>query len=448
MTTKTKTHFVCQSCGATHTKWQGQCQGCQEWNTIQEETASPSNHQYAGETSAPTRLNDIPLSALDRHTTHHAEFDRVLGGGLVPGSVILLGGDPGIGKSTLLLQILSALHDHQPLYVTGEESLSQIALRAKRLGLPMDTLTLLAETQVERILAVAQKIKPTFLVIDSIQTMQTMHITAAAGSVSQVREATARLVQFAKQQQVTILVIGHVTKEGAIAGPRVLEHMVDTVLYFEGQTHNRYRMIRAVKNRFGALHEMALFAMTEMGLKAVSNPSAIFLSRDKQQRPGTCVTATWEGSRPLLIELQALLDTSHINQPRRVTVGLDHNRLAMLLAVLHRHGGLATYDQDVFLNIVGGLKVNETSADLAVIAAVVSSLKNQPIPSNWLFFGEVGLAGEIRPIPYGTERLNEAWKQGFTQAIIPSANAPKSTPGHQKVLAIDHLSQLIDAVHS
>tara|TARA_R110000868_G_scaffold392875_1_gene663707 strand:- start:20041 stop:21405 length:1365 start_codon:yes stop_codon:yes gene_type:complete len=428
--------YTCADCGAQFPKWNGRCTECGAWNSLNEETfAEPSEKQtgrfkgYADASDAKVKsLKEVGSDHQQRINTGLSELDRVLGGGLVQGSVVLLGGDPGIGKSTVLLQALCHLNQSSStLYVSGEESLQQIADRAKRLGLQADDLRLLAETQVETIIKKAQKEKPKVIVIDSIQTIHTELLQSAPGGVSQVRESTAQLVRFAKQTHTSLFLVGHVTKEGALAGPRVLEHMVDTVLYFEGDSGSRFRCIRAVKNRFGAVNELGVFAMTETGLKEVSNPSAIFLSRDSEPSSGSVVMAAWEGSRPLLVEVQALVDKSYLENPRRVTVGLEHNRLAMLLAVLHRHADIGTYDQDVFVNVVGGIRVAETAADLAILLAVISSLKNKPLPHDLLVFGEVGLGGEIRPVPSGQDRLKEAAKHGFKRAIVPKANAPKTS---------------------
>ncbi len=446
---KVKTIYACQHCGAQFAKWQGQCSECQAWNTVAEERAIPSsknsrNSGYTGVESALTRLSEVAIQDRPRLATGLAEFDHVLGGGLVADSVVLIGGDPGVGKSTLLLQIICQISKHFPaLYVTGEESLQQVAMRAQRLSLPADELLLLAETNVEKIIALAQQQKPKAIVIDSIQTIHTDLIQSAPGGVGQVRESAAQLVQFAKQQNIALFIVGHVTKEGAIAGPRVLEHMVDTVLYFEGQKDNRYRVIRAVKNRFGAVNELGVFAMTDKGLKQVSNPSAIFLSSYQTAVPGSTVMVTWEGSRPILVEVQALVDESHLANPRRVTVGLEQNRLSMLLAVLHRHGGVATFNQDVFVNVVGGLRVSETGADLALLLAVLSSLRNRPLPEKLIVFGEVGLAGEIRPVPSGQERLHEASKHGFLQAIVPVGNKPKVNPNGMQIFPAQRLQDVL-----
>jgi len=392
-------------------------------------------------------MTDIDLREEPRTVTGIGELDRVLGGGLVHGSVVLIGGDPGIGKSTLLTQTLATLgQDLKALYVTGEESLQQVTLRARRLGLDNDCFRLLTETCVERILQIAQQDRPQVMVVDSIQTIFTELLQSAPGAVAQVRESAAQLVRFAKQSNTALFLVGHVTKEGTLAGPRVLEHMVDTVLYFEGDPGERYRMIRAVKNRFGAVNELGLFAMTEQGLKAVSNPSAIFLSRHDEPVAGSIITVTREGNRPLLVEVQALVDESHLSNPRRVTLGLDQNRLSMLLAVLHRHGGIAMYDQDVFINIVGGVRVTETAADSAMLLAILSSFRNRPLPQKMVTFGEIGLAGEIRPVPNGQERLREAAKHGFTQAVIPKDNMPKKRdiPEGMQVIPVHRVSELLD----
>ena len=453
---KAQPRFFCQSCGAESPKWAGQCAACGEWNTLTEAPSEPPSAGrrggsraggYAG-TTALQQLNEVKQDAMARVPTGLSELDRVLGGGLVAGSVNLLGGDPGIGKSTLLLQLLCAIHAIQPsIYVTGEESLSQVSMRAGRLGAGDTALPLLADTQVEAILDQAQRLKPKLMVIDSIQTMWTDSLDSAPGSVSQVRESAARLVRFAKQTGTTVFLVGHVTKEGAIGGPRVLEHMVDTVLYFESDQGSRYRLIRAVKNRFGAVNELGIFAMTETGLKPVSNPSAIFLTRDAQPVPGSTVLVTREGTRPLLVECQALDDSSHLGNPRRVAVGLDGQRLAMLLAVLHRHCGIAMADQDVFVNIVGGVRVTETAADLAVLLAALSSFRDRPVPHDWVIFGEVGLSGEIRPVPGGEDRIREAAKHGFKRAIVPAANRPRAGgAGGIEVVAVKRLSEVLDTL--
>lgn len=429
---KLKQIYVCSQCGSQSPKWLGQCADCSSWNSYTEEQVSVGKNTavargYAGETSANVvKMQDVQLLSETRIHTGLTELDRVLGGGLIPDSVVLIGGDPGIGKSTLLLQTLCHLSTaHRALYITGEESLQQVTLRARRMELPQQHLNLLAETQVERMLAIAEQQKPEVIVIDSVQTLHTEWIGSAPGSVSQVRESTAHWVRYAKRKGAALFLVGHVTKEGTLAGPRVLEHMVDTVLYFEGERDSRYRVIRAVKNRFGAVNELGIFAMTDRGLRQVNNPSAIFLSRYEKPVPGSVVMVSWEGTRPLLVEVQALVDETPLGNPRRITVGLEQNRLAMLLAVLHRHGNVATYNQDVFVNVVGGVRINETGADLAQILAVISSLKNRPLPLDLVTFGEVGLAGEIRPVQSGQERIREAAKHGFQRAIVPKANLPK-----------------------
>jgi DNA repair protein RadA/Sms len=447
MAQKPKTQYVCAECGATSPKWAGQCGECGAWNSLTEQAAPGAatrrGGQYAGAGGA-RRLGEVKLAETPRQATGLDELDRVLGGGLVPGSVILLGGDPGIGKSTLLLQSLVALQPTLPgLYVTGEESLDQVALRAQRLGLVAPNLQLLAETSVERIMQQAEALRPGVMVVDSIQTLFSEALTAAPGSVSQVREAAALLTRLAKQRGICVFIIGHVTKEGAIAGPRLLEHIVDTVLYFEGEPGSRYRVIRAVKNRFGAANELGVFAMTEHGLKPVSNPSAIFLSRHEEPVSGSVIMVTREGSRPLLVEVQALVSESPFGQPRRVTLGLEQNRLAMLLAVMHRHGGVAMFDQDVFINVVGGVKINETAADLPLLCAAISSLRNRPLPADTVIFGEVGLAGELRPVPHGLERLREAAKHGFRRAIVPKANLQGHPPKDMELHGVTRLTEAL-----
>jgi DNA repair protein RadA/Sms len=453
---KARTAYVCNQCGAEYSKWQGQCDSCGAWNTLSEfvvESAKAPVQRRAGyagdESPRIVTLTDVATQAEARTKVGIGELDRVLGGGLVDGSVVLVGGDPGIGKSTLLLQAIGALGDRlKTLYVTGEESLAQIASRSQRLGLRLDTLRCLAETCVERIVENAQKDTPKVLVIDSIQTIWSELLTAAPGSVNQVRESAARLVRFAKETGTSIFLVGHVTKEGGIAGPRVLEHMVDAVLYFEGETGSRFRILRAFKNRFGAVNELGVFAMGDKGLREVPNPSAIFLSTHSAPTPGSAVMVTREGTRPLLVEVQALVDQSPLSNPRRVTLGLEQNRLAMLLAVLHRHGGLAVYDQDVFVNIVGGIRVQETAADLPVLLAVLSSFRDKPLPDKLVAFGEVGLSGEIRPVPNGEERLREAATHGFLKAIVPKANAPKNLKiGDMHIVPVQRLSEAIDAVN-
>ncbi|MFZ2314233.1 MAG: DNA repair protein RadA [Gammaproteobacteria bacterium] len=448
---KPKLTYCCQTCGTLYPKWTGQCTGCNEWNTIVEEISQPaisgsSRFQgYAGTEAVLTRMADVMLAEDIRLSSGSLELDRVLGGGIITGSATLIGGDPGIGKSTILLQTVAHLSQAlKVLYVTGEESPQQVTLRARRLGLPEKHLWLLADTQVEKILEKVHKEKPRILVIDSIQTMHTSILSSAPGSVGQVRESAMQLVSYAKQTGTALFLVGHVTKEGNLAGPRVLEHMVDTVLYFEGEQDSRYRMIRAVKNRFGAVNELGLFAMTEKGLREVSNPSAIFLSRSEQPVAGSIITATKEGSRPLLVEVQALVDQSHTGNPRRLSVGLDTQRLSMLLAILHRQSGLATHSLDVFLNVVGGLQILETAADLPILFSILSSFRNRPLPHDMIAFGEVGLSGEIRPVTGGQERLKEAAKHGFKTAVVPQGNASKKMIDGMKVLPVQSLKEAID----
>lgn len=450
-----KSTYVCSGCGAAFPKWAGQCPECRAWNTLTESLApaaplrNPRFDGYAGDVgqNRVQVLSDISTDQRSSMPTGIGELDRVLGGGLVPGSVVLIGGDPGIGKSTLLIQALTTLSGSlTALYVSGEESPEQISLRARRLGLPADKLGLLAETCVERILALTRSDPPAVMVIDSIQTIYTEQLQSAPGSVAQVRESAAQLVRFAKQRGTIVFLVGHVTKEGALAGPRVLEHMVDTVLYFEGESGSQLRLVRTMKNRFGAVNELGVFAMTDRGLKEVSNPSAIFLSRHEQEVSGSIVLVTREGSRPLLVEVQALVDGSSLSNPRRITLGLEQNRLSMLLAVLHRHCGIAMFDQDVYVNVVGGVRITETAADLPVLLAALSSFRDRNIPRELVAFGEVGLAGEIRPVPNGQERLREAAKHGFRQAIVPKANQPKKGIDGLEVVAVDRLSEILDVV--
>ena len=449
---KAKRLYGCTECGATFPKWSGQCPECNAWNTLVETLVDSSpmankSHSWTGQASQLKTLAEGTSEEAPRFSTHFKELDRVLGSGLVEGSVVLIGGDPGIGKSTILLQTLCNMANHcRALYVTGEESQQQVAMRARRLNLPEDKLKVMTETCIEAIIATAKQEQPKVMVIDSIQTIYTEQLQSAPGGMAQVRESAALLTRFAKQHNTAIFLVGHVTKEGALAGPRVLEHMVDTVLYFEGESDGRLRLLRAVKNRFGAVNELGVFAMTDKGLKEISNPSAIFLSRTQEEVPGSVVMATWGGSRPMLVEVQALVDNSHLGNPRRVTLGLDQNRLAMLLAVLHRHGGVPTYDQDVFINVVGGVKVLETAADLALLATVISSLRNRPLAHDLLVFGEVGLSGEIRPVPSGQERLKEAAKHGFKRAIIPQANAPKTPIEGLTTIAVTRLEQALEAL--
>ncbi len=451
---KAKKQYECQACGALSPKWAGQCTDCGEWNTLSEtiiQTAAKGSDRignYSGAAAAICNLNEADLTDEIRQTTHIEELDRAIGGGLVAGSVVLIGGDPGIGKSTLLLQLMASLakDGQKTLYVSGEESPRQVALRGKRLSLKLDDLRLLTETNVERILDISQGEKPDVMVIDSIQTIHTDQLNSAPGNVAQVRESTAKIVRYAKQTGTTILLVGHVTKDGALAGPRVLEHMVDTVLYFEGDSGSRYRLIRAIKNRFGAVNELGVFAMTDTGLKGVNNPSAIFLSRNEVTSPGSVVMVTREGTRPLMVEVQALVDESRLSNPRRVAVGMDQNRLGMLLAVMHRHASIATFDQDVFINIVGGVRITETGGDLAVMMAILSSLRNDALPNDLIVFGEVGLTGELRPVQNGQERLKEAQKHGFKRAIIPKGNAPKQKITGLQVDAATSLDQALRLV--
>ena len=447
---KAKTIYSCTECGGQSPKWQGQCPHCGEWNTLVETVAealpAAGKNRYSALAASGRlqQLAEVEASEVSRTPTGIAEFDRVLGGGLVDGGVVLIGGDPGIGKSTLLLQALAHLSTNRKvLYVSGEESAQQIALRAKRLDLNAREVHLLPEIQLEKIQAVVGREQPDVVVIDSIQTVYSEQLTSAPGSVAQVRECAAQLTRQAKSSGVTIILVGHVTKEGALAGPRVLEHIVDTVLYFEGDTHSSFRLIRAFKNRFGAVNELGVFAMTEKGLREVSNPSALFLSQHGAQVPGSCVMVTQEGTRPLLVEIQALLDDAHSPTPRRLSLGLEQNRLAMLLAVLHRHAGIACFDQDVFINAVGGVKITEPGADLAVLLAIVSSLKNKPLPEKMVVFGEVGLAGEVRPVQRGQERLKEAAKLGFTHAIIPKANSPKHKIEGMEIIAVERVEDAV-----
>ena len=450
---KIKSVYVCQSCGGMSAKWQGQCSNCEAWNSMEEsveDKPSTSRFQSLAKAAPKQRLAVIEAEDLPRLSTGIDEFDRVLGGGLVTGGVALIGGDPGIGKSTLLLQALAVMsaRGDSVLYVSGEESGSQIALRAKRLDVQAPDLEVLAEIQLEKLLVTIESSRPTVVVIDSIQTIYSEALSSAPGSVAQVKECAAQLTRLAKSTGVCMIMVGHVTKEGNLAGPRVLEHIVDTVLYFEGDTHSSFRLVRAFKNRFGAVNELGVFAMTDKGLKGVSNPSALFLSQHDQMVPGSCVLVTQEGSRPLLVEIQALVDAAHVPNPRRLALGLEQHRLAMLLAVLHRHAGIACFDQDVFLNAVGGVKISEPAADLAILLAIQSSLKNKAFPKTLIVFGEVGLAGEIRPCPRGQERLKEAAKLGFTMAIIPKANAPKVKIPGIEVIAVDRIDQAIQAARN
>ncbi len=449
-----KIQYVCSECGASYPKWAGQCADCGAWNSLQEQLPKAASAGgrfagYAGDSPEAQirRLSEVSAASAPRTRTGLSELDRVLGGGMVLGSVTLIGGDPGIGKSTLLIQAMALLASQMPaLYVSGEESAEQISLRARRLGLQGEHLQLLTETCVERIIALAQRHQPKVLVLDSIQTFYTEALQSAPGSVAQVRESAARLVRFAKQTGTSLFLVGHVTKEGALAGPRVLEHMVDTVLYFEGESGSQFRLVRAIKNRFGAVNELGVFAMTDKGLREVSNPSAIFLSRHEQLVAGSAVLVTREGTRPLLVEVQALVDQSPLGNPRRVALGLEQNRLSMLLAVMHRHGGVGMFDQDVFINVVGGVRVTEPAADLSVLLAILSSFRDRPLPKELVTFGEIGLAGEVRPVPNGQDRLREAAKHGFQRAIVPQANAPKKPIAGLEVIAVRRIGEAIEAV--
>ncbi len=452
---KSKTAYVCNECGADFMRWQGQCTERGAWNSMSEvrltapaKSNSRSGGGYAGATQAKIiRLNEVDLQELPRFSSGFYEFDRVLGGGIVPGSAILIGGHPGAGKSTLLLQIMCLLAAQGPaLYVTGEESLQQVAMRASRLGLPTDQLMMLAETQVETICDLALQVKPRIVVIDSIQVMQLADIQSAPGSVSQVRESAALLTRFAKQHGITVVMVGHVTKDGSLAGPKVLEHCIDCSILLDGDSDSKFRTLRGHKNRFGAVNELGVFAMTGQGMKEVKNPSAIFLNRGKEEAPGALVMVLWEGTRPLLVEIQGLVDYSPLNNPRRVTVGMEQNRLSMLLAVMHRHAGIQMADQDVFVNVVGGVRVAETGADLATLLALVSSFRNKALPLDLVVFGEVGLSGEIRPVPSGQERLREAAKHGFRRAIVPLGNVPKEPLTGMQVIGVSKLAEALEAL--
>ena len=455
MASKTKSAFVCNDCGADYRKWQGQCSECNAWNTLSEVRLGPSSRGgvvlrpgFAGSVdSAVKTLSEIALDEIPRISSGTGELDLVLGGGFVPGSCVLLGGEPGAGKSTVLLQTLCTMADsNSALYVTGEESPQQVAMRAARLDLPTDKLEIMAETSVETVCTIAEQRRPKVLVIDSIQVMHLEEVASAPGSVSQVRESAAMLVRFAKQTGTVLIMVGHVTKDGSLAGPKVLEHMIDCSLMLEGSSDSHFRTLRSNKNRFGAVNELGVFAMTDKGLREVANPSAIFLQRGEEVSSGSVVMVVWEGTRPLLVELQALVDDSHLGNPRRVTVGLDHNRLSMLLAVLHRHGGILVGDQDVFVNVVGGVKVLETSADLALILSVISSFRDSPLPKDLVVFGEVGLAGEIRPVANGQERLREAAKHGFSRAIVPAANMPKQPIKGMTIVSVRRVTEALEAL--
>lgn len=449
--TKNKTQFACTQCGSLSRKWVGQCPGCEAWDSMVESAAEPTSvagrrSGYAGTHSVMMPLHEVAAQKCHFQPTPFSELNRVLGGGLVPGAVILMGGDPGVGKSTLVLQVVAHVAEQAPvLYVSGEESPQQISLRAKRLNVSGPQLQLLAETEVGAICEAARSLKASVVVVDSIQTAHWAPMSSAPGSVGQVRECAALLAQFAKTTHTTVILIGHVTKTGEVAGPRVLEHIVDTVIYMEGRDDGRYRVLRATKNRFGAINELAVFAMLGRGMQQVANPSALFLSRPGNDVPGSVVTAVWEGTRPLLVELQALVDESHMPNPKRLAVGVDPHRLTLLLAVLHKHVGMLTYQKDIFVNVVGGLKLSETSADVAVLAAVISSFKNTAVPKNTLFLGEVGLSGEIRPVAHGQERMKEAIKQGLTTLVVPEANMPQAKEAwaeKARLWPIKHVSEL------
>jgi DNA repair protein RadA/Sms len=453
---KEKSAYVCTDCGTQHNQWQGQCASCGAWNTLKEfklstvkkTTAMAKATGYAGVLENQVKsISEVDLAVVPRILSGMSELDRVLGGGIVPGSVVLIGGDPGIGKSSILLQVMCYLSTQQTvLYVTGEESLQQVAMRAKRMQLPDEHLRLLTETDVESIIAAAHQEQPKVMVVDSIQTMQLAEVGSAAGGVSQVKESAAYLTRYAKQNNIAVFLVGHVTKSGEVAGPRVLEHIVDTVIFLEGQSDSRFRTLRAIKNRFGAVNELGVFAMTEKGMKQITNPSAIFLSRGDEPSAGSVVMVIWEGSRPLLVEIQALVDEALYGSPRRVTVGVDQNRITMLLAVMHRHGGIQASDQDVYVNVVGGVKVTETSADLALLCAILSSMRNQVLDQGLIIFGEIGLAGEIRPVPSGQERIIEAAKHGFKRAIVPLGNVPKGGVAGMEIIGVKTLQQALDVL--
>lgn len=450
---KAKVAFVCGDCGAEHSKWQGQCASCGQWNTLREfilPTTRPQGAGYTGEAPRSSRLDDIETTAGKRIASGFEELDRVLGGGFVAGSVVLIGGDPGAGKSTLLLQVSTVLGDGpgdaRVLYISGEESLGQIADRARRLGLDTGNLAVASEVQVERIAELVQTERPALVVVDSIQVMQVATSDSLPGSVTQVRESAAELVRLAKQSDIAVVLVGHVTKEGNLAGPKVLEHMIDCYMMLDAPAGSRYRTLRSLKNRFGAVNELGVFAMTDTGMKQVSNPSAIFLQRPEEMAPGSVVTVTWEGTRPLLVEIQALVDAVQGGYPRRVAVGLDAQRLAMHLAVLHRHCGVSLADQDVFANVVGGVRIAETGADLALIVAAMSSFRSRVLPRDLVVFGELGLTGEVRPVPNGEGRLREAAKHGFTQAIVPTANRPRQAIPGIETHAAGSLSQALGVV--
>ena len=444
---RAKTVYECDSCGATYLQWQGQCGSCQAWNSLKELSQTRSKGSDVSSPVKPVKLAELRRHQTPRQSTGSGELDRVLGGGVVPGSAVLIGGDPGIGKSTLLLQASATMTEkHRVVYVSGEESLQQVGLRADRIGANANDIEFVAETCVERLVPILTNIQPDMVVVDSIQTLYSDEVQSAPGAVSQLRESTAQLVSYAKSCTSAVLLVGHVTKEGHIAGPRVSEHMVDTVLYFENDTGSRFRIIRAIKNRFGAANEIGVFAMSEAGLKEVKNPSALFVSQHPKPVPGSLVMVTWEGSRPMLVEVQALVSESAGSPPRRVASGVEQNRLNLLLAVLHRHGGVPMFNQDVFLNVVGGMKIAETAVDLPTVLASLSSFRDRPISNKVVTFGELGLAGEIRPVPFGEERIRQAATQGYTKALVPAANKPKKRISGMEVVPLDRLDQALDAV--
>ena len=449
---KSKTVFVCNDCGSEYAKWQGQCTDCKAWNTLTSlsvDAGTSSRQGFTGQLEPPRKLSDVSAAELPRLVTGIGELDRVLGGGLVPGSAVLISGNPGAGKSTLLIQVMCRLaSDRKALYVTGEESLSQVAMRARRLQLPLEELEVMAETSCERLLTVWNERKPAVVVVDSIQVMHTSAVDSSPGGVAQVRESAAQLIRQAKQTGTVLFLVGHVTKDGTLAGPRILEHMIDTFIMLDGDGDSRFRTLRSGKNRFGAVNELGVFAMTEKGMQEVANPSAIFLSRGMESTAGSVVMVVWEGTRPLLLEAQALVDSSALGNPRRVAVGFEQNRLSMLLAILHRHGGLQVGDQDVFVNAVGGIRVEETSSDLALVLAVVSSFRDRALPVDLVCFGEIGLSGEIRPVPNGQERLREAAKHGFKTAIIPDGNKPRQSIDGLKVVTVKRLADALSAIEN
>ena len=450
---KAKVLYQCVQCGGQSSKWQGQCPHCFEWNCLEELVTSSSNNRFQSlnKKSSLVRINDVEVNEILRHPTNNQELDRVLGGGLVPGGVTLIGGDPGIGKSTLLIQALASLTQNPSyalnvIYVTGEESIEQIAMRARRLDLEVSDLFAVSEINLTQIIKIIEKEKPKVVVIDSIQTLFSDELTSAPGSVSQVRECAAQLTRLAKANEISMILVGHVTKDGSIAGPRVLEHIVDTVLYFEGEANSSYRLIRSIKNRYGAVNELGIYAMTEKGLKEILNPSAIFLSATSFETSGSVITVMQEGTRPILIEIQALVDESKQVSPKRLSVGLENNRIAMILAVLNKHLNLSCHNHDVFLNAVGGVKISEPGVDLAVLIAIASSLQEQPVPKKTIIFGEIGLGGEVRPVVRGQERIQEAKKLGFERFILPRKNLPKKSIEGVELLAVDDVNSALNMV--